>query len=331
MERDRIEKQGPPTGEAFAPLDSTPFASRLTAFAAPNIVANLMTTTACSLQWRKGLYLAIAILPAALSAQAPTPPAPSPDQPQASTDALLEVIGYAMAERVQLNIGFTPEEMDSIFAGMSHFAEGKGRPDNFMELIPQAQRLYFERMRAYRTQQVEANKAAADALFVELDAREDIQKTESGLRYELIDAGSDEKPSLGDTVVINYKGTRVDGSQFDAGDSASFPLQSRGGLIEGFKEGLQLIGTGGSIKLYVPPSLAYGDNAPPGSPIQPGDALIFEIELLEVKEGETPPPAPTMPPNFKPPGPPPSMKPPGPPPPPPTNLPKPPPGATDDE
>lgn len=292
-----------------------------------------MTTPACHKSWRRSLYFGIGLLPAIVFAQTPDPT----ETPDAATEAgsnleLMQIIGFAMGERVGLNMGFSQEELDAIFAGMSRFANNEGRPDNFQELVPQAQRLYFERMRTFRTEQVSKNRAESEAFLAQLDQTEGVMKTESGLRYEIISAGSDEKPEIGKSVVVDYRGTRIDGTQFDSGESATFPLQSRGGLIDGFKEGLQLIGKGGEIKLYIPTDLAYGDNAPPGGQIQPGDALIFEVKLLDIREGPPQPAMPDMPANMRPPGPPPGAPPPGPPPAMPKDMPKPPPppaGASD--
>jgi FKBP-type peptidyl-prolyl cis-trans isomerase len=281
-----------------------------------------MTFNECYGQWRRWLPGMLGLLPALLLAQ----PAPAPSAPPitAPEEDLLEVIGFVIAERGQLNVGYNDEELEAVLKGVRRYAKGEPRPDNFEALIPQAQRLYFERVREFRAKQVTANRAASAEFLARLDESGAVATTESGLRYEILQAGTGEKPTLGDTVVVNYRGTRIDGTRFDSGEGSSFPLQSRGGLIEGFKEGLQLIGKGGEIKLYIPPDLAYGDNAPPGGVIQAGDTLIFEVKLLDIKESPPAPQLPTMPPNLRPPGPPPSGPPPGPPPPPPTNLPNPP-------
>ena len=265
---------------------------------------------------------------------AQTPPANSGPPITAPKDQLLEIIGYVIGERGQLNIGYSDDELESILTGIRRYANGEARPENFEELIPQAQRLYFERVGEYRekqdavrAEQAALNRTASNAFLAQLDQSAGIMQTGSGLRYEILKAGSDEKAALGNTVTVNYRGTRIDGTEFDAGEGADFPLQSRGGLIDGFKEGLQLIGKGGEIKLYIPPDLAYGDNPRPGGVSEPGDALIFEVELVDIQETPAPPQMPNLPPNFKPPGPPPSAPPPGPPPPAPTNLPPPPPNA----
>ena len=104
----------------------------------------------------------------------------------------------------------------------------------------------------------------------------------SGLQYEVIRVGTGGSPTLDDTVVAHYRGTHIDGREFDAtdpkGDPASFPLR---GVVPGWQEALPLMKTGGKWRIYVPPQLGYGEE---GSPpvIEPNELLIFEIELVNV-------------------------------------------------
>lgn len=122
-----------------------------------------------------------------------------------------------------------------------------------------------------------------DAYVVKLEANADLKKTESGLFYQIVEAGDlAVKPIATDTVVVNYVGTTIDGekfdSSFDRGEAATFPLN---GVIRGWTEGVQLIGKGGKIKLYIPSDLAYG---PQGHALS-GQLLVFEIDLEDVKKG----------------------------------------------
>lgn len=264
-----------------------------------------MTKSPTFRKWCIAWGLSLACLPISTIAQTPST-APATPAVTASDDELLGVIGYLVAERARMNIGYTDEELDAIVAGLRRCAKGEGRPENFEALLPQAQAFYFQRVNQYNQERAQANRVASEAYLQELAAQEDIEQTESGLRYQILEAGADPKPTMGQTVIINYRGSRIDGTEFDAQQNARFPLQSRGGAIEGFKEGLQLIGKGGAIKLIIPPELAYGDTAPPGSKIQPGDVLIFDVELLDIIDTPAPPTMPRMPANLRPPGPPPS-------------------------
>ncbi|MEG2758929.1 MAG: FKBP-type peptidyl-prolyl cis-trans isomerase, partial [Rikenellaceae bacterium] len=107
------------------------------------------------------------------------------------------------------------------------------------------------------------------------------KKTESGLLYEIVETGDMAivPTSSTDTVTVNYKGTLSDGEEFDSsyerGEPAIFPLD---GVIPGWTEGIKLIGKGGKIKLYIPSDLAYGNQGPLA-----GEALVFDVELLDVK------------------------------------------------
>ena len=106
---------------------------------------------------------------------------------------------------------------------------------------------------------------------------------QSGLQYRIEREGTGAKPSANDEVEVNYKGTLLDGRVFDSsyerGQSVKFPLSR---VIPGWTEGLQHIGEGGKIMLFIPSKLAYGEAAPPGSIIEPNSTLIFEVELLKI-------------------------------------------------
>lgn len=106
----------------------------------------------------------------------------------------------------------------------------------------------------------------------------DMQTTDSGLKYKVITAGSDKKPTATNTVTVNYRGWLDDGTEFDAGKDISFPLN---GVIPGWTEGLQLVGEGGKIELEIPANLAYGNQNIPGIPA--GSTLHFDVDLLKVE------------------------------------------------
>ena len=112
---------------------------------------------------------------------------------------------------------------------------------------------------------------------------ERVKISSTGLHYKIIEPGKLIPPTISDTVRVHYKGTRIDGTEFDSsykrGEPADFPLS---GVVPGFSEGLMYIGEGGKIILYIPSELAYGNNPRPGGVIQPGDTLIFECELVKI-------------------------------------------------
>ena len=109
-----------------------------------------------------------------------------------------------------------------------------------------------------------------------------VQTTASGLQYEVITEGTGAKPKATDTVLVHYRGTFLDGREFDSSykrnEPATFPLK---GVIKCWTEGLQLMKVGGKSKLVCPSDIAYGDAGRPPQ-IKGGATLVFEVELLEV-------------------------------------------------
>ncbi|WP_299178244.1 FKBP-type peptidyl-prolyl cis-trans isomerase [uncultured Neptuniibacter sp.] len=138
-----------------------------------------------------------------------------------------------------------------------------------------------------RTQQEAAAKEAAsvgEAFLADNAKREGVTVLESGLQYEIIEAGEEdsEKPTRDSKVRTHYHGTFIDGNVFDSsydrGQPAEFPV---GGVIAGWTEALQLMNKGAKWKLYIPYNLAYGAQGSPGG-IPPYSALVFDVELLDI-------------------------------------------------
>lgn len=131
-------------------------------------------------------------------------------------------------------------------------------------------------------QQAMKNTKEAKTFLAQNGKRDGVQTTPSGLQYRVVTQGKGPTPTLADTVKCNYKGTLLNGTEFDAsarhGGPAEFPVQ---GVIPGWTEALQKMHVGDKWQLFVPAELAYGMN-PPGPPIEPGSLLVFEIELLDV-------------------------------------------------
>jgi FKBP-type peptidyl-prolyl cis-trans isomerase len=137
-----------------------------------------------------------------------------------------------------------------------------------------------EKVGAQRAQQqaAEAEKAmAAGKAYLAANAKKPgVTTTASGLQYRILTAGTGRTPAATDTVTVNYRGTLVDGTEFDSsykrGEAASFPLD---GVIPGWTEALQLLKVGSKAELVIPPDLAYGANGPLANQV-----LVFEVELL---------------------------------------------------
>jgi FKBP-type peptidyl-prolyl cis-trans isomerase len=138
---------------------------------------------------------------------------------------------------------------------------------------------------AARTREGEENAAAGAAYLEQNRAKPGVTTTASGLQYEVLRAGAGERPSAESVVRIHYRGTLIDGTEFDSsygrGEPAEFPI---GGVIAGFSEALRLMPVGSQWRIVIPSDIAYG---PGGSgPIGPNSTLIFEIELLEIVDAE---------------------------------------------
>ena len=127
-----------------------------------------------------------------------------------------------------------------------------------------------------------SNRKQGEELLAANNAKEGVVALPSGLQYKILQAGDGPKPTASDTVTCNYRGTLINGKEFDSsykrGQPTSFPL---GGVIKGWTEALQMMPVGSKWQLFIPTDLAYGDH-PPSPDIEPGDTLIFEVELLSI-------------------------------------------------
>jgi FKBP-type peptidyl-prolyl cis-trans isomerase len=128
------------------------------------------------------------------------------------------------------------------------------------------------------------NLRKAEAFLKITEKKHNVFKTDSGLLYEIINQGDMSVRAIDneDTVTVNYTGTLADGSEFDSNDDVSFKLS---GVIAGWTEGMKLIGKGGKIRLYLHPSLGYGERGHSGT-IPANAALVFDVELLDVNPAE---------------------------------------------
>jgi len=145
-----------------------------------------------------------------------------------------------------------------------------------------------ERDQLRKSKEAELNKvrykdliAKGDSFLQKNKERPGVLVTSSGLQYEVIKMGTGPKPNLNNEVKVNYKGTLIDGTQFDASDPKT-PVQFLlSGVIRGWTEALQLMPVGSKFKLYIPHDLAYGPKGA-GNVIKPYSTLIFEVELLQI-------------------------------------------------
>jgi FKBP-type peptidyl-prolyl cis-trans isomerase FkpA len=204
---------------------------------------------------------------------APKPAGPPP----LTTDEQKEIYALGLSIYRQLSqFDLSPEELDIVKRALSDAAAKKPAVE-LDEWGPKIQGLAVARS----ARVTERQKAASAAFLAKAAAEPGAVKTESGLVYKEVRPGTGESPKATDTVKVNYRGTLVDGTEFDSSykrnQPAQFPLN---GVIRCWTEGLQKMKVGGKSVLVCPSDLAYGDQGRPGIP--GGATLIFEIELLEI-------------------------------------------------
>ena len=141
-------------------------------------------------------------------------------------------------------------------------------------------------------QLAETNKKEGEAFLAANKSKAGVISLPSGLQYKILQEGTGPKPTAADTVTVNYRGTLLDGTEFDSsykrGQPVSFPV---GGIIKGWTEALLLMPVGSKWQLFIPPELAYGPRQA-GPTIGPNSTLVFEVELLSIQAKPAGPPAP---------------------------------------
>jgi FKBP-type peptidyl-prolyl cis-trans isomerase len=157
------------------------------------------------------------------------------------------------------------------------------------EEIREAMAAFREEMRAKKAADAKAtigkNKKEAIAFLAKNGKKKGVVTTKSGLQYIVLKAGKGKSPTENDTVKTHYRGTLLDGKEFDSSYKRNQPATfSVSGVIKGWTEALQLMKVGAKYKLFVPSELAYGDNPRADGLITPGALLVFEVELLEIVE-----------------------------------------------
>ncbi|WP_162846144.1 FKBP-type peptidyl-prolyl cis-trans isomerase [Seongchinamella sediminis] len=178
-----------------------------------------------------------------------------------------------------------PMDIDAFAAGFRDGAEGKESRMTQEEIQAEMQAYQEKMMAEQQAAQAalgEANLAAATTYLEENKAREGVVVTESGLQYEIVEAAEGPRPGPEDTVEVHYRGTLIDGTEFDSsykrGETVTFGV---GQVIPGWTEALQLMPVGSKWNLYIPPELGYGAGGA-GQMIGPNSALIFEVELVSI-------------------------------------------------
>src|ERR1051326_4765847 len=147
--------------------------------------------------------------------------------------------------------------------------------------VREAQQAKMAEQQAKMAEEAAGNKKIGEAFLNENKTKDGVVTLPSGLQYKILTAGTGPKPAATDTVSCNYKGTFIDGKEFDSskGTPISFGVT---GVIKGWTEALQLMPVGSKWQLFIPSDLAYGDAGRPGIP--PGSTLLFDVELVSIGE-----------------------------------------------
>ncbi len=189
---------------------------------------------------------------------------------------------YAIGQQIgsnlkNQNIDFDPEVLAASVVEAAQGKPSKLKPEEMQAALMKLQ----EGMMKKQQEEAEKNKAEGVAFLEKNKTAEGVKTTASGLQYIVVQEGTGKTPTLKDTVKAHYKGTLINGQQFDSsydrGQPAEFPVE---GVIRGWTEALQLMKVGGKMKLFIPPDLGYGAAARPGIPAN--SVLVFDVELLDV-------------------------------------------------
>jgi FKBP-type peptidyl-prolyl cis-trans isomerase FklB len=252
--------------------------------------------------WASVVILAGALgVETAVAADPPaTPPAQAPQLPPPSKENASYGIGMTFGNQLK-RAGFEVD-LEAIVTAMKDVMAGRETKMNEQ----QAREAIMAYQQDYRKKLAEKNKLAGEEYLAANKKKEGVKthtvtlpdgKT-AELQYKVLKEGSGTKPTTNDTVTVNYRGTTIDGKEFDSsakrGQPAKFPVTR---VVKGWTEALQLMPVGSKWEIYLPSTLAYGDMGS-GPVIEPGAALVFEVELVSAEPQPAPQaatPAPSQP------------------------------------
>ncbi|QBQ54817.1 FKBP-type peptidyl-prolyl cis-trans isomerase [Nitrosococcus wardiae] len=202
------------------------------------------------------------------------------DELETDTQKLSYIIGYQIGQNLQQQ-KIELDKQAFILAIEDALKQAPSR------LSPEQAKAAMEAMQQQeqqqRTELAEKNKSAGEDFLKANKEKQGVVELDSGLQYRIIRQGEGEKPAADDTVVVNYRGTLIDGTEFDSSYQRGQPVTFKvNGVIRGWQEALQLMPVGSKWEVVVPPKLAYGPQGA-GRLIGPNETLIFDIELLEIK------------------------------------------------
>jgi FKBP-type peptidyl-prolyl cis-trans isomerase FklB len=227
--------------------------------------------------------------PAAKPKPATTAKTAAPFALKTQKDKFSYALGMNTAKRMgdSLKKQSVPYDPAIVVRGMKDgFAGGKTllTDDEAQAALTEMQKQVHAQQQAMMEHASAANKKEGEAFLAANKGKDGVVALASGLQYKILTEGKGPKPAATDSVVCNYRGTLINGTEFDSsykrGQPATFPIN---GVIKGWTEALQLMPVGSKWQLFIPPDLAYGDRGA-GADIGPGATLVFEVELLSIED-----------------------------------------------
>ena len=228
----------------------------------------------------KKLFIAAVLLALVVSSAA----AQKKTEPKTKKDKISYSIGVNIGKDFKMRgMDINP---DMLARGMKDGMSGgtTALSDSAMEAVMMAyQKEMMQKMDAQKKVIGDKNKKEGAAFLAANKLKDGVVTLPDGLQYKILTAGTGPKPTADQTVTCHYRGTLIDGTEFDSsykrGQPAEFPLK---GVIKGWTEALQLMPTGSKWQLFIPSDLAYGENGA-GQSIGPNATLVFEVELISIK------------------------------------------------
>jgi FKBP-type peptidyl-prolyl cis-trans isomerase FklB len=210
--------------------------------------------------------------------------------PELKTDK--DKLSYALGMNLGQNfrkqgLDVDPAMFAKAFAEAFNTGKTAMSDQDMQTVLTAAAQEFRKKQAAVQSEKAQQSQKDGEKFLADNKTKDSVVTLPSGLQYKILKQGTGDKPALEDTVICNYKGTLIDGTEFDAsekhGGPATFPVK---GVIAGWTEALQLMPVGSKWQLFVPSSLAYGAQGPPG--IGPNATLIFEVELVSIQKAAAP-------------------------------------------
>ena len=236
----------------------------------------------------KWILAAALALPTALAAVAQDTAAPAASEPKVDKDKFSYALGMNFGESFRKQgLDLDPALFAKAFTAAFSNSKTDMSDDDMKAVLTVASQEIRKKQAAQQAEKGQQAQAEGEKFLADNKTKEGVVTLPSGLQYKILKQGTGDKPTLDDTVICNYKGTLINGTEFDAsekhGGPATFPVK---GVIAGWTEALQLMPVGSKWQLFVPSSLAYGPQGP--GDIGPNATLIFEVELVSIQKAAAP-------------------------------------------